>query len=486
MKQALNYTQMHSLGFYAKLNHIKSETGIIHDLKPLITQAIALNFVIIGILIISKLSSLVALIMGALIILYLSMIGIKNPDRLFLLIFGIKFTFDTLWVVRYEGMPIGLMELIFIPFGILIISGERIRSHPLRKIIHAVLAYIMLVLIAMIVNQTFDLEIIIRQSGMLVGLLMGLKYLKSPRHLYLLFLMIFISTILPILLSSLQLIPTMNNFFLFHNKFDTERLFRPSGLYYDSATAGMVCIISLFANIILLRSSIIRNPMKSLHFIMLPLSFALIIVGGTRSVIAIAGLLLAFFMFRRLRYGFWVALFMGVAIIVFQPYIDRVLSKTSTDVPSVTQVRDMMNDPTKRTMLTGRVGLWQDVWNEFNKRPWIEQLFGTGVSANAHSTYFYLLLQIGWFGILYFIAINLMLLLKIGRLAALTQLKFIGYLSLLSFMLISISLTAVAFTTFQWATYLLVGGVLRIGVETMKEASLKQMEWANRVGGVHS
>jgi hypothetical protein len=417
--------------------------------------------------------------MGAMMILYLCIIGMNNPGRLFFLIFGIKLTFDTLWVVRYQGLPINLMELIFIPFGILVISGGRIGSQSLRNIVRAVGVYVILVLIAMVVNQTFDLEIVVRQSGMLVGLLMGLKYLKSLRHLYLLFLMIFISTILPILLSSLQLIPSLNTFFLFHNKFDAERLFRPSGLYYDSATAGMVCIISLFANIILLRGSVIRNPMKSLHLIMLLLSFALIIVGGTRSVIAIAGLLLAFFLSRRLRYGFWVAILVGVAIIAFQPYFDRVVSKTASDVPAVTQVREMMNDPTKRTMLTGRVGLWQDVWTEFNRRPWIEQLFGTGVSANAHSTYFYLLLQIGWIGILYFIAINLMLLLKIGRLAALTRLKFIGYLSLLSFMLISISLTAVAFTTFQWATYLLVGGVLRIGIETMREASSKQMRWNN-------
>lgn len=485
--QKINYfAQSQCIDSVARYVRAKPEIDIIVDFKSLIKQAMVLNIVIIGILIISKFSTLVGFIIGGLLILHLCNIGVRNPVRLFFLIFGIKFTFDTLWVVKHEVLPISLMELIFIPFGVLVISGTRIGSQKLKNIVIAVAFYILMILLAMVVNQTLDVEIIVRQSGILIGLLMGLKYIKSPRHLNLLFIMIFISTVLPIFLSSLQLIPGLNSLFLFHNKFDTLRLIRPSGLYFDAGTSGMVCIISIFSSIMLLLSGSVRNLLKIINFILMPLSYALIIVGGTRSIIAIAGLLLAFFISRRLRYGIWVAILMGVMIVIFQPYIDRVVSKTSTDVPSMTQVREMMNDPTNRTMLTGRVGLWQDVWAEFNKRPWTEQLFGTGVSANAHSTYFYLLLQIGWVGILYFIAINLMLLLKIGRLAALTRLKFIGYLSLLSFMLISISLTAVAFTTFQWATYLLVGGVLRIGVETMKEASLKQMEWANRVGGVHS
>ena len=96
-----------------------------------------------------------------------------------------------------------------------------------------------------------------------------------------------------------------------------------------------------------------------------------------------------------------------------------------------------------------------------NSRNSLQKMFGTGLSSNAHSSYFFLLLQIGWVGLIFYIILHLGIFIEIWRFKRDKLQKTFTILLLSAFLLVGISLTTVIYTSFQWFVYILVGFWLR-------------------------
>jgi O-antigen ligase len=145
-----------------------------------------------------------------------------------------------------------------------------------------------------------------------------------------------------------------------------------------------------------------------------------------------------------------------------QPYLAYIVNKSSQDFLKPIEIKELLSEKDYRTMLTGRIGIWQDIWNKFNSGDFGQRLFGTGLNSNAHSSYFFLLLQIGWFGLIFYVVFHSALFLSLWNKKIQNIQKTTALLALISLLLIGISLTTVMYTSFQWLIYLLIGGVLNL------------------------
>jgi O-antigen ligase len=435
--------------------------------NKLVNQALIINVLIFVLILISSYTTLPAIIGGISIILYLSARALISPVKTFLLIFGIKLTFDALWFLKLpfpELETYRLLDLFLIPVFVLILLGPKLAKHGFRWPIWFSFIYLIWVILSMGLNGINpDIEIIIRQSGILIGLLIGLRYIKGKEQFDLFLYLIFISTIIPVFASLIQLVAIQLDVVLFYYKSDPTMVFRASGLYYDAGTTGMVNIMSMLSNVYLLQTGIVKSKYRKYHTLFIPLNILAIISGGTRSMIGVALVIIIILFLKYMKQTIKILFFVLIVIVFFsKPYIDPIVSKSAKDIKRNVEITELLSETEYRTMFTGRVGMWQDIWQEFNESTFLQKLFGTGLSSNAHSSYFFLLLQIGWLGLLLYLVLNISLILALWRGRIPKFQKIIAMLSLQAVLLIGISLSTVVYTSFQWFIYIVVGGVLNM------------------------
>jgi len=431
--------------------------------SKLFRQALLMNVLIIILVVGSQYSNLITLLGGLLLIFYLSGKALSSPAKTFFLIFGIKLTFDTLWFVRLPGFEdYGLLHLFLIPISILVFLGPKVERHGPRWPIWCAFIYLLWVSLTMVTNDVkFHPELLFRQSGIIIGLLVGYRYLRDTEDFNLLGYLIFVSTIIPVLASLAQIVAGPD-VAIFHYKLDTIREYRYSGLYYDPATTGMVNILSLGSNLYLLYVGAVKERYRKYHYAFIPLSFLVILSGGTRSIIFTAAFILTIFLIRNIRKTFVIIPLLLIVFFFSQSYIDKVVERSAYDVKRPVQLNQILQETEYRTMFTGRVGLWQDIWEEVKSGTPFQQLFGSGLSSNAHSSYFFLLLQIGWLGLIFYVLFHIFLFRSLlYRKIPKTQ-KLLALLSLASLLMVGFSASTVAYTSFQWIIYLIVGGVLNM------------------------
>lgn len=440
-----------------------------------------MNILIIILVVATQYSDLITLFGGLLLIAYLSGKALLSPVKTFFLIFGIKLTFDTLWFMKLPGFEdYGLLHLFLIPIFILLFFGPRTSAHGPRWPIWCAFIYLLWVSLTMVTNDVkFDPQLLFRQSGIIIGLLVGYRYLRDTEDFNLLAYLIFISTIIPLLASLAQIVagPDVT---IFHYKLDTIREYRYSGLYYDPATTGMVNVLSLGSNLYLLYVGAVKERYRKYHYAFIPLSFLVILSGGTRSIIFTASFILAVFLIRNIRKTFVIIPLLLIVFFFSQSYIDKIVERSAYDVKRPVQLNQILQETEYRTMFTGRVGLWQDIWEEVKSVTPFQQLFGSGLSSNAHSSYFFLLLQIGWLGLIFYVLFHIFLFRSLlYRKIPKTQ-KLLALLSLASVLMVGFSASTVAYTSFQWIIYLIVGGVFNMEMSRQQadiEGSRKLIRW---------
>lgn len=448
----------------------KALTNIFSLKYRLIRQALIINIFIILLYISAKYNEMVALVGGMFLVLYFSAKGLITPVKTFFLVFGIKLTFDSLWFVRiplYEEY--GMLHLLLIPILIVVLFGPKISRHSPRWPIWCAFIYIFWASMAMASNYYgFDVELFIRQAGIIIGLLGGYKYLRNPQDFNTVAYLIFISTVVPILASIIQIYLGPDSP-LFHYKLDTLRDYRYSGLYYDPATAGMVYILSLGSNLYLLYTGAVKKKYVKYHLAFIPLSLFVIFSGGTRSIIITSAFITSIYLIRNLKKSLIIIPLVLIVIFFSQSYIEKAVKRTTYEIRQPIDISQVLHETDYRPMFTGRVGMWQDLYEKFKAGTALQQLFGSGLSSNAHSSYFFLLLQIGYLGLLFYMFFHAFLFLTILKRKIVKTQKIIALLALSSMLLIGFSASTVVYTSFQWIIYLIVGGVLNLG-------SVKELE----------
>lgn len=431
--------------------------------SKLLTQIIAMNVVIFLCVLVAPITQVPSIVGGLSIIIFLTLTALVKPRNALLLFIGIKLTFDAFWFLElpFPGLErIGLLGLIVFPFLVSLLGLKLIKQRSYILIIVASI-YLLWTLFATILNgNLLNFELVIRQSGMLLGLLIGVVYLKKPEDFDLFLYLIFISTIIPVIASIIQLLFNNLGIAIFYYKFDPTLFYRPAGLYYDPGTIGMVSILSLICNLYLLFSNSVRRKYIKFHYIMLFFSTLTIIVGATRSVLVAMSLIILIIFVRYLKkVPMFIYVLSATFIFLTKPYIDSAMLKSSKDIKVVTHLSTLLQNPEYRTMFTGRVGIWQDIWQKFKDADSLQKLFGTGQSSNAHSSYFFLLLQIGVLGLLFYILIHMKILIEVLSSQINKEQRVVAIVALVSILVIGFSLTAVTYTSFQWFIYTIVGAV---------------------------
>ncbi len=442
--------------------------------KQLLVKSAVINLFIVGLVAAASFSELVAFAGGLLLIVYYVGCGLIRPKSTFFLILGTKLTFDALWVVKAVPLPLvgpmRMLELFFLPVLAISLFGTRVES---KNIIYLWLSMIYLIhtaLAAALNLDMIDITLLVRQSGFFLGLLLSYKYLKTVEDLNLANKLILISTVIPVLASIAQFLLGYGGYTILHYTTDPVRGSRGAGIYYDSATNGMSAIISLLCNTYLLHQGIALKRYRILHIISLPMCLLIALIGGTRSIIIVTMFILTLYLMGKLKTALRAAPFIIAVMMIAKPYTDRVLIRSAQEFRRGFDIRQMLQETDYRGAFTGRMGTWQDIWSEFSGKTDLQKLFGTGLSSNAHSSYFFLLLQIGWLGLLLYLGINAMLIMQLFQSRAPPILRLIAILSLSALMLIGISATTVIYTSFQWIVYFLVGSVISIGSQPRQPA----------------
>lgn len=431
-----------------------------------IKRVMIINAAILISIILKPYSVMPAVMVGVLILFYLIMTAFMNPIKAFFIIFGIKLTFDAFWNIQIplSTFELGLLDIIFIPFLILMLVGPTIQRQTPRWPLYLTFFYLLWSILATMVNGYYpDIALIIRQSGIFFGLLFGLKYIRNQESFNDLIYFIFISTLVPLFASLLQIGLNAFGITILYYKLEKVRELRLSGLYFDSATTGMVIITSLISNIYLLHIGFIRKKYRKYCLFLIPLSFFIILAGGTRSMIGVALFVIVLYIVKNLKKTLILVPLLLIITFFGRTYINEVTLKTSKEINREIKITEILQESEYRTMFTGRVSIWQDIWNEVKNSTTLQKLFGTGKSSNAHSSYFFLLLQIGWMGMIYYIFINIALIVKLSSSKTADILKTSTLLALFSLLLIGTSATTACYTSFQWIVYQIVGGVLAIG-----------------------
>lgn len=435
--------------------------------SPVLKKIIGLNVLILTVLIVSRVSDLAGYAAGLLILGYVGLIALRDPKTAFFIIFGVKLTYDALWNVgkSVAGVKsLQLLSLFIILIAMLCFRGKRIRGNNLKQPLLLAAFYLFWVLMATLLNQApIKVEVLVKQASMLLGLLVGMKYIEDAKDFNLLIYFVFLSTVIPVLASFYQFIMAYFGINVLNYTMDSVREMRNAGLYYDAATNGMVCLVGLISNAYIITKMVKTRRAKLLHMIFLGITVFTVILGATRSIITISSMVLFFFMSKDIKKWAAVIPLLVLAIYFGKPAIDRVYERSTWEVKKKIVLTQMLEDSRYRQMFTGRISLWQDIWHEFTAKSWLQQTFGSGLASNAHSSYFYLLLQIGWAGMLFYVYLNANLLYRLLRVRAQDpQFRLIGILAVCLIMLLGVSTNTILYTSYQWILYMLIGGVLQI------------------------
>ena len=92
----------------------------------------------------------------------------------------------------------------------------------------------------------------------------------------------------------------------------------------------------------------------------------------------------------------------------------------------------------------------------------MEQAFGSGLFTNAHSSYFFLLLEIGALGLAFYLAFHVGLFVSLWNTKVPRAQKMAVMMLLVTALMIGISLNTLMYTSFQWVVYLFVGSALNL------------------------
>jgi hypothetical protein len=451
--------------------------------SSLFVKTIIINILIFLLVIVKTNAEWIAIIGGLVIIAYIFLKAMSNPKEAMYLFLGIKFTFDSLWEIKiFElagGSKIGLLELMILPAIFLIFVGNKMSRSLPKWPVGLSIVYLAWVLFAMLINEGLvDYSSFARQACLLFGLIIGLKYIGTIEDFQTVANLVFLSTVIPVFAAFLQCIPggVFTGLPFLHFKMDLTRDIRISGLFYDSATMGMILIISLITNLYILQSGLVKRGLRILHVILIPVCIYIAIVGGTRSIIIISFAVVTLFLLPNLKRTILLLPLIFLAIYFSQPYMDKVFMKNTIEGINKAQVTEMLNETEYRTMFTGRVGIWQDIWGMHQSGTLGQQLLGTGLSSNAHSSYFFLLLQIGWLGLLFYLFYNFLIFIYLLRLNVPTYFFLTALCFLFSNLLMGISASTVIYTSFQIAVFFIMGACISIGTSISKEDTLIKVD----------
>ena len=430
----------------------------IHSYK-LIKEIFLLNIVISLVALIGNVIFSVSLIFSLCVLIYLILESLKRPKRTIYIILGIKLTFDMLWYIKLPllgGFSFGMLEVIFLPLLITFL-----RSDYSNKI-NFFFLFISFLLIywqfAFGINGNLTIDGFFRSSGILIGLLCALILVRESRDFNLIVTCIFISTIFPVLLTFVQYILDLGGVeILFSKGGGVLRGKRLSGLYYDPATSGMVSLISIISGLYLI---IINYFDRRYIYTIIAIAGFMCIIGQTRSILFISSLIFSIFFFKYISKSY-------KAFIIFVPilfyfggdYINQVWDKSLQDIPSVNEVEFLLQDSDYSTLLTGRIGIWQNYWEKFVNATFIEKVLGHGyISGHSHNSYLGLLLHSGVLGLsLYLIFHFLVIIQLISSSKLIGDINLVSFFSILAILLIGFSATAVIYTSFQWIIYFIIG-----------------------------
>jgi hypothetical protein len=431
----------------------------------LLRKVVILNGLILALVGAAVVSPLAAFAGGVMIVLYLTVRFTRDPREAFFLFFGTKLTFDALWHVRAFSLPglgsIGLLDLIIVPVILMVAVGPKLRITRESRVLWFAGFYLFWVVGATLMNGNgINLELGLRQAGILFGLVLGMKYIEDQETFDNVVMLVFLSSVIPVLTAVLQNLPGFSGLPVFYHTESTVRGLRTAGLYYDSATLGMVSVISLFCNVYILSRGLVKGRYLRLLLMMVPLTLVVIFAGATRSVMMVALGGMVFLTMKNLKRAVTLLPLVVAVVIVMQPYIERAVERSAREVQEKVEVNQLLTDRQYRGIFTGRMYLWQNVWKEFNEGNDLQLLFGHGAAANAHSTYFFLLMQIGWFGLAYYLAFNAAIVKNLLRSEAGRETRDFAVVSAAGLLLIGISMTTVKYTSYQWITFMFAGSVL--------------------------
>jgi len=451
-------------GRYNQPEKLKKKTS------GIIGKAILVNIYILAVIVLAKSSPVYAYVGGLALIAYFMVVGFMQPKQALFLFFGVKLSFDAFWFIEApEIMNFRLTELFLLPVLLVIFLGfSRLRTGS-RHLLLLPLGFVAWVSIAMTLNnQNFDVPLIIRLSGSLIGLFIGLTFIHDRENLHQLLLLVFVSTVMPVMAAFFQIIGSyLGVSFLFYSTEATREL-RLSGLYFDAATTGMVNIISLITAGYLLLSGTMQKSTSYFMLAFMALTFFSSVAGGTRSILITSSALIAVMTYLRASKMLKFIPLLGLLLFVSKPYLDGIMLKSTQELKHDIDVSQILTNAEYGQLFTGRVNLWQDVWRQFNDGSVFQMLFGSGINTDAHSTYFFLLLFVGWLGLFYYMFYNLVLLRKILGYKGDRMLKYASLFCLLSIFLVGFAASTVVYTSFQWIAYLIVGSVISISTADKK------------------
>jgi O-antigen ligase len=442
--------------------------SLIAERRAVIAETVVLNVMIIGVMLLGhRLPGVAGVAVGVLVI-GLCVKACVQPVPTFFTLIGIKLTYDTLWFLDLPLLSDVARPLaIFLaPVLIVCLVGPRLPLGRPTQVTFCAVLYIGWVVCAQVLNEEpLSLEVTTRQAGMLIGLVLGAKYVRSHNALEFLCLLVSISAVLPVLLGLLQF--AFPEAAIFHAKMDALRGNRASGIYYDSGTASTVYLMACLCSAYLLLASRMTGRAKKYVGILLVCGVALIVAGGTLSMLAAmccALLILGYMGVVRFRNPLVVCVLLPLAMVML--YVVRQASLLNPIQNKVTVEFERLEEGVRagdpfanRQMFSGRMGLWQKAWAEFQEAGTLQKLFGLGISGS-HSTYVHLLVQIGVVGLLLYLSFHGWIVSELMRLPGNDVARTLAILAVLWILLIGVSLTMVWFTSLQWFVYILVGAVL--------------------------
>ena len=407
------------------------------------------------------------------------LLALKNPKLAFYVIIGSKLTFDSLWWIPAAIGPLRLTELVLAPFGLCFLLSVHPKRLPAARTVLLAIAFVGWCFAAQIANGEIRADMLIRLSGCAVGFLIGLSMIDSRRDVDLMFQLTFLSALVPILASAIQLIAAQFGVSVFFFTLDSVRGIRYSGIYYDAATTGMVMLIAILSSVFLLYSNAIKPRQQLAVYYVMSLAYFVALVGATRSVVAVATVALAAFFMTRFSRAVRIAPILAVALILGQPYIEKLQKRTMAEFDrskiSFAEIEfdKVLTDTRYSTLMTGRIMVWQHVYRLFQRGSTTQQFLGSAKVTHAHSTYFFLLVYIGIAGTLLYVILNASMVVILLQVKENLDVRNVALIGLVLFLMMGISTTTVTYTSFQWAVYLIIGACVRL---TSRQSSRKAIQ----------
>lgn len=443
--------------------------------RRILAEALLLDVLVLGLVAAGERAEALALLGGSAIVAYLTLVALARPWKGFLLLVGTKLTCDALWFAKFQSGPLsglGVLEAFTLPLLVLLARGPLDVRRGARWPVVLGGTYLLWTVVATLAGrEVLDPRILVRQAGLVLGLLMGLRYVGGASDLRRLFEAVFVSTLVPLAAFLAQVGAGQLGLTILRHTEDTSRGLRMAGLYYDAGTAAMVNVVSMLGAAFLALTEGKAGPPRLRFHLALGAAFVGVVAGGTRSTIGVAVLVACAVVLGSSRSRLATAAVVLGAAFAAQSHVAEVLERSSGDMPALSSMGGILHDDAleTRTQLTGRVGLWQDAWDEYGRGSWPERLLGTGAVRNTHSTYFFLLLQVGAGGLALYLGLHVALFATLARSGVARVFRMLAALGLAAVLLVGISLSAVLFTSFQWFLYMVVGAVLGIGAGSVPE-----------------